>query len=57
MNHDNQHIDFDRNYCEHYKPVLGTFAPIMCLGLALRTNGRRAKGGDNRTLTPCIGGT
>lgn len=51
------HIDFDRNYCTHYKPALGMARVDYCsLGCdaSARMNDARKAGEPN--MTPCIGG-
>jgi len=57
MNTRQQHIDFDRNYCEHYKPVLGNIRADYCAlgcGASERMDAGRKAGQPN--MTPCIGG-
>lgn len=50
-------IDFDRNYCAHYKPVPGSMAQDYC-ALKCDASERMAvarEAGEPR-MTPCIGG-
>ena len=51
------HIEFDRNYCVHYAPQLGSFKSDYCaLGLgASEAMGRARKAGEPN-MCPCIGG-
>lgn len=51
------HIDFDRNYCEHYKPRPGSALQDYCAlgcGASARMDAGRQAGQPN--MTPCIGG-
>ena len=51
------HIDFDRNYCEHYAPQPGSLQKDYCAlgcGASERMDAARKAGQPN--MTPCIGG-
>jgi hypothetical protein len=51
------HIDFDQNYCAHYKPKPGAVRSDYCAlgcGASERMDAGRKAGQPN--MTPCIGG-
>lgn len=51
------HIEFDRKYCEHYKPQPSSVAKDYCAlgcGASERMDAGRKAGEPN--MTPCIGG-
>lgn len=51
------HIDFDRNYCAHYKPVHGNvFADYCSLGCGASAAMDRGREAGDPNMTPCIGG-
>ncbi len=52
-----QHIEFDRNYCEHYKPQPGSLAKDCCeLGCGASDRMKQAGAAGEPNMTPCIGG-
>ena len=51
------HIDFDRNYCEHYAPQLGSLTKDSCaLGCGAMERMKAAREAGEPNMTPCIGG-
>lgn len=51
------HIDFDQNYCEHYKPQPGAVSSDYCaLGCGASERMTKARGIGEPNMTPCIGG-
>lgn len=51
------HIDFDRNYCEHYKPQPGSTQKDYCArGCGASERMLQARDAGEPRMTPCIGG-
>lgn len=52
------HIDFDRNYCEHYAPQPGSSlkTDYCALGCGASEKMRLARDSDEPKMSPCIGG-
>lgn len=51
------HIDFDRNYCEHYAPQPGSLKSDYCaLGCGASELMKKARADGEPNMTPCIGG-
>lgn len=51
------HIDFDRNYCEHYAPKPGSLTTDYCaLGCGASAMMKKAREAGEPSMTPCIGG-
>lgn len=51
------HIDFDRNYCEHYAPKPGSLKSDYCaLGCGASERMKNARDAGEPNMTPCIGG-
>lgn len=51
------HIEFDRNYCEHYAPRPGSLKKDYCaLGCGASEMMDKARSAKEPNMTPCIGG-
>ncbi len=51
------HIDFARNYCEHYDPKPGSLTSDYCaLGCGASEMMKKAREAGEPNMTPCIGG-
>ena len=52
-----EHIEFDRNYCEHYAPQPGGLDKDYCaLGCGASERMKAAREAGEPNMTPCIGG-
>lgn len=51
-----EHIDFDRNYCEHYAPKPGMHGDYCALGCGASKMMSAARTSGEPNMTPCIGG-